>query len=127
MNAASLLTNILLISASLLCLFLIFYFYRIAKSFDQIKDEIKKISANLDPLIGSMTNLSEKINEISDGVKEPVDLVRSTVNDVKDRVNSILSFESKVRQGIEDPIFRLIKALSAIVNGVEAFWKNYKK
>jgi len=127
MNAASLLTNILLISASLLCLFLIFYFYRITNSFNQIKEEIKKISSKLDPLLESMTDLSQKINEISDGVKEPVDLVRSTVSEVKERINSVLSFESKVRKGIEDPVFRLINALTAIVNGVEAFWKNYKK
>ncbi|PJB00524.1 MAG: hypothetical protein CO128_00415 [Ignavibacteriales bacterium CG_4_9_14_3_um_filter_30_11] len=127
MNAASLPSNILLISASLLCLFLIFYFYRITNSFNQIKEEIKKISLKLDPLLKSMTDLSEKINKISDGVKEPVDLVRSTVSDVKERINSILSFESKLRKGMEDPVFRLINALTAIVNGVEAFWKNYKK
>jgi len=127
MNEASLFYNILLISASLLCLFLIFYLYRITKSFNQIKDEVKMISSKLDPLIGSMTALSNRMNEISDGVKEPVELVRSTVSDVKERVASILNFEAKIRKGIEDPVFRLIKTLTAIVNGIEAFVKNYKK
>ena len=127
MNAASLPYNILLISASLLCLFLIFYIYRITKSFNQIKDEVKKISSKLDPFIESMTDLSNQMNEISNGVKEPVELVRSTVSDVKDRVDSILNFEAKVRKGVEDPIFRLIRTLTAIVNGIEAFLKNYKK
>lgn len=127
MNEASLFYNILLISASLLCLFLIFYLYRITKSFNQIKDEVKMISSKLDPLIGSMTALSNRMNEISDGVKEPVELVRSTVSDVKERVASILNFEAKIRKEIEDPVFRLIKTLTAIVNGIEAFVKNYKK
>ncbi len=127
MNAASLLFNILLISASLLCLFLIFYIYRISKSFNQIKDEVKKISSKLDPFLESMTELSDRMSEISDGVKEPVELVRTTVNDVKNRVDTILNFEAKLRKGVEDPVFRLIRALTAMVNGIEAFWKNYKK
>ena len=96
MNAASLPYDILLISASLLCLFLIFYIYRITKSFNQIKDEVKKISSKLDPFIESMTELSNRINEISDSVKEPVELVRTTVNDVKNRVDAILNFEAKL-------------------------------
>ena len=127
MNAVPLFYNILLISASLLCLFLIFYIYRITKSFNQIKDEVKKISSKLDPFIESMTDLSRHMNEISDGVKEPVELVRSAVSDVKERVDSILNFEAKIRKGVEDPVFRLIKTLTAIVNGIEAFIKNYKK
>ncbi|MCH7972755.1 MAG: hypothetical protein IH949_02485 [Bacteroidetes bacterium] len=127
MNAASLPYDILLISASLLCLFLIFYIYRITKSFNQIKDEVKKISSKLDPFIESMTELSNRINEISDSVKKPVELVRTTVNDVKNRVDAILNFEAKLRKGVEEPVFRLIRALAAIVNGIEAFWKNYNK
>ncbi|MCH8941429.1 MAG: hypothetical protein IIA48_03160 [Bacteroidetes bacterium] len=127
MNAASLPYDILLISASLLCLFLIFYIYRITKSFNQIKDEVKKISSKLDPFIESMTELSNRINEISESVKEPVELVRTTVNDVKNRVDAILNFEAKLRKGVEEPVFRLIRALTAIVNGIEAFWKNYNK
>ncbi|MCH7826511.1 MAG: DUF948 domain-containing protein [Bacteroidetes bacterium] len=127
MNAVSIPYNILLISASLLCLFLIFYIYRITKSFNQIKEEIKKISTKLDPFIGSMTELSNNINEISEGVKEPVELVRTTVNDVKNRVDTILNFEAKLRKGVEDPVFRLIRALTAVVNGIEAFWKKYNK
>ena len=127
MNASSLPYDILLISASLLCLFLIFYIYRITKSFNQIKDEVKKISSKLDPFIESMTELSNRINEISDSVKKPVELVRTTVNDVKNRVDAILNFEAKLRKGVEEPVFRLIRALTAIVNGIEAFWKNYNK
>ena len=127
MNAALLPYIILLISASLLCLFLIFYFYRITKSFNQIKDEVKKISAKLDPFIESMTELSNRMNEISDGIKKPVELVRTTVSDVKDRVDTILSFEAKLRKSVEDPVFRLIRTLTSIVNGIEAFWKNYNK
>ncbi len=127
MNAASLPLTVLLISASLLSLFLIFYIYRITKSFNQIKDEVKKISSKLDPLIESMTELTGKMNDISDGVKQPVELVKTTVNNVKDRVDTILNFEAKLRKGVEDPVFRLIKSLTAIVNGIEAFLKNYKK
>jgi hypothetical protein len=49
------------------------------------------------------------------------------VYSVKHRIDTILSFEERIRRGIEEPIFGLIKNVSAVVNGVSAFWNTYKK
>jgi hypothetical protein len=49
------------------------------------------------------------------------------VTNVKDRVDQILLLEEKIRGGFEVSALDLIKNLSAISNGVSAFWNAYKK
>ncbi len=61
------------------------------------------------------------------GAKEQVGVAKSSVTEGKVRVELILRFEEKIRKGVEGPVIGLIKNLSALVNGVEAFWKTLKK
>jgi len=46
---------------------------------------------------------------------------------VKHRVDMILGFEERIRRGIEEPVLGLVRNVSAVVNGVNAFWNSYKK
>jgi uncharacterized protein YoxC len=127
MNVVTVLNVILLISASLLCIALIYYLYKITKSFEEIKNNVKEITAEVKPLISSTTELSEKLSNITSELRGQMQVTRDLVMNVKHRVNMILGFEEKIRRGIEEPVFGLIKNVSAVVNGVNAFWKSYKK
>lgn len=118
---------ILLLAASALCVFLIIYFNRITKSITQIESNIKNFTTELKPLIESTTALSDHINEITEGARDQLDITKNIVTDVKDRVDVILNYEEKIREGIEGPVFGLIKNLSAISKGIETFWKTFKK
>ena len=118
---------ILLLAASVLCVFLIIYFNRITKSITRIEDNIKNLTTEIKPLIESTTALSNNINEITEGAKEQLDISKSIVTNVKDRVDVILNYEEKIREGIEGPVFGLIKNLSAISRGIETFWRTFKK
>ena len=62
MNVFTVLNVILLISASLLCLALIYYLYKITKSFEEIKNNVKELASDMKPLIASTTELSEKLS-----------------------------------------------------------------
>jgi uncharacterized protein YoxC len=118
---------ILLLSASALCIFLIIYFNRISKSFKAIENEISNFTVEIKPLLESTTSLSNNINKITEGAKDQLDLTKSIVTDVKDRVDTILNYEEKIREGIEGPVFGLIKNLSAVAKGLETFWKTFRK
>ena len=118
---------ILLLAASALCVFLIIYFNRITKSITRIEDNIKNLSTEIKPLIESTTALSNNINEITEGAKGQLDITKSIVTNVKDRVDLILNYEEKIREGVEGPVFGLIKNLSAISKGIETFWKTFNK
>ena len=127
MNVVTVLNVILLISASLLCLALIYYLYKITKSFEEIKNDVKELAADMKPLIVSTTELSEKLSNITSEAQGQMHITRDMVMNVKHHVDMILGFEEKIRRGIEEPIFGLVRNVSAVVNGVNAFWNSYKK
>ena len=127
MNVVTVLTVIMLISASLLCIALIYYLYKITKSFEEIKNDVKEFAADMKPLIASTTELSEKLSSITSEARGQMQITRDMVMNVKHRVDMILGFEERIRRGIEEPVLGLVRNVSAVVNGVNAFWNAYKK
>jgi len=127
MNVVTVLNVILLISASSLCIALIYYLYKITKSFEEIKNDVKELAANMKPLIASTTELSESLSTITAEARGQMQLTRNMVSNIKHRVDMILGFEERIRRGIEEPVLSLVRNVSAVVNGVNAFWNSYKK
>jgi uncharacterized protein YoxC len=127
MDLVSVFTILLLLSASGLCVALIIYLNRITNSVKKIQTDIQELSAEVKPFIASTTQLSEKLSELSDKAKEPVETLKTIVSEVKDRVDNILELEEKLRGGFEGSIAGLIKNLSALANGVNTFWKTFRK
>ncbi len=127
MNVFTVLNVMLLISASLLCLALIYYLYKITKSFEEIKNNVKELASDMKPLIASTTELSEKLSNITSEARGQMQITHDMVTNVKHRVDMILGFEERIRRGIEEPVLSLVRNFSAIVNGVNAFWNSYKK
>ena len=127
MDVITVFNILLLVCASVLCIALVIYIGRITKSIKEIEGDIKDIGLQIKPLIASTTNLSEKLNKLSEDAKQPISMVKDIAGDIKDRVDTVLAFEEKLREGIEEPAARLIRSLSAIANGVNAFWNAYKR
>ena len=93
----------------------------------RIENNLNNVTAEIKPLIESTTALSNNINEITEGAKDQLDIGKRIVTDVKDRVDLILNYEEKIREGVEGPVFGLIKNLSAISKGIDTFWRTFKK
>ncbi len=127
MNVVTVLNVILLISASSLCIALIYYLYKITKSFEEIKNDVRELTSEMKPLIASTTELSERLSNITSEARGQMQMTRDMVMNVRHRVNMILGFEERIRRGIEEPVLGLVKNFSAVVNGVNAFWNSYKK
>ena len=127
MNVVTIFTVILLIFASALCAALVVYLSRITKSIKEIETDVKHITLEIKPLVTSLTHLSDKLNSITEDASEQVHMTKQMVSNVKDRVDAILELEEKIRGGFEGSAMDLIKNLSAIANGVSAFWSAYKK
>ncbi|HKB85348.1 MAG TPA: hypothetical protein VKD08_04200 [Ignavibacteriaceae bacterium] len=127
MDTVSIFYIILLASASILCLALIFYINKIADSIKDMQSDINDLSVQVKPLIITATELSEKLNDLSAEAKEQVGTVKEIIGKVKDRVETILSLEEQLREGLEKPVNGLLKNLSAVSNGINTFWKTYKK
>ena len=118
---------ILLLSASVLCIGLVFYLNRITNSIKDIENRFNDLAEQLKPFIITATELSEKLNYLSGEVKGQISIIKGTISKVTDRVDKILSLEEQLREGLERPIFGLLKNLSAVSNGINTFWRTFTK
>lgn len=126
MDTTSVFLILLLISASALCIALIVYIARITKSINKIEKRISDLAGDLNPLINSARDLSDKLSTLTDEINSQIYVSKEVVNNVKDSVDKIISFEENIRRGLEEPVMGLLKNLSAIFNGVNSFWSTYK-
>ncbi len=126
MDVVTIFYILLLLSASGLCIALIFYIRGITRSIKEVESDIKDLSLQLKPLIASTTNLSEKLVDVTDQVKGQLQVTKGIINDFRVTADKIISLEEKVRTGIEEPVNVVLKNLSAVANGVNTFWNAYR-
>lgn len=120
------LTVILILSAALLCIALIYYLNKIVKSVQSVNSDIKELSSNLKPLIQSTLILSDSLNRITSDVKDQLHVTQSIVVDLRERADKVLNLESRIRSSFEDAVMPFVQNLHAIGRGVETFWRNFK-
>lgn len=126
MTITEILTIILIVSASALCIALIYYLNQIVKSVHSINANIKELSSELKPLIHSTLELSDNLTKITDETKSQLQISRSIISDFREHADKILSIETKIRSGIEDAVIPFVQNLHAVSKGVETFWRNFK-
>lgn len=118
---------VLLLSASALCIFLIFYFKKITQSIVQMQSDLNKVSNQITPLINSIHNLSNSLTEVVNELKEQADKTKWVIDQLKLKVEQFLSFEKKVVETVESPVNSLMNNLKSIKAGISTFWNSYKK
>ena len=121
MNITEILIALLLISASALCIAMIYFIYQIVKSVHSISMNIAEFSFKLMPLIESTLEVSEKLIHITDEIESQLQISRSIVSDVKEHADRILNVETRISNGIEDAVMPLVKNITAIGKGVGSF------
>jgi archaellum component FlaC len=126
MNATEVFTIVLLVSASALCIALIFYLNKIVKSVQSINNNIQELSTNIKPLIQTSIELSDNLNRMTSSATEQLNISKSIVMDFRDRADKLLNIEDKFRTGVEDAVVPFVKNLNAVGKGVETFWRNFK-
>jgi len=127
MTLIDVLTAVVLILISALVISLIVYLGKITRSIQELQKDISKISDKLEPLLFSITELTEKFSDIGDVAKQQLETTKGLVFSVRDRVEKILEFEGKIRAGIEGPVMSVINQFKAISNGVNTFLSYLKK
>jgi uncharacterized protein YoxC len=126
MDTIEILTVILLISASALCVALIYYINQIVKSVHSISTEIQGLSYRLNPLIESTFVLSGKLTHCIDEAESQLEISKSIVSDIRDRTDKIMNLETKIRNQVEDTVMPIVKNINAVGVGVGAFWRKLR-
>jgi uncharacterized protein YoxC len=127
MSLIDILTALLIVSASALCIALIFYLAKITRSIHAMQKNINEISTNFNPLIQSVSELTEKLSNITESAQSQLDVSKGIIDSIKDRVDAILELEEKVRTGIEVPLMSVITNIKAISSGVNTFLSYFRK
>jgi uncharacterized protein YoxC len=127
MNILDIFTIVLLISASALCIALIFYLAKITSSLNAMQKDINEISSEINSLMANVSELTQKIASIAENAEDQIQTSKNIVQSVKNRVDTILSLEERVRGGIEGPLMTLVTNFRAIANGLNTFLSYFKK
>ncbi len=127
MTVVEILTVILIVLASAVCIAVIIYMAKITSSIKLMLGHLDQISSEISPLVSSVTQLADRLSETTEEVNDQLQVSKSIVLNIRDRVDTILELEEKAREGIEQPILSLSKNLKAISTGVAAFLNYFKK
>lgn len=127
MTLIDILTAVVLILISALVIFLIVYLGKITRSIQDLQKDIGKISDKLEPLLYSLSEVTNKFSDLGDKANRQLEATKGIVFSVKDRVEKILEFEEKIRAGIEGPVMGVLNQFKAISNGVSTFLSYLKK
>jgi uncharacterized protein YoxC len=118
---------VLLISASVLCIFLILYLNNITKYVADVQKDVQDLSTQLKPLIESVTELSKSATDVSNRAQSQLDKTNWIIDQVKTRVEHIFSFEEKLTSSVNSQSGELIRNLMAFKDGLTAFWRTLRK
>lgn len=127
MNFTDILTVILLILASALCIALIYFNFLIAKSVRAISTNFKELSIKTKSLIDSVHELSKKIDNVTNEIDSQLKNSRSVICYAREFADKLVNMETKIQNGIVGTVDPLAKNFRALGKGVGSFWKNYKK
>ena len=118
---------VLLFSASVLCLSLIYFFLRISRSLEAMETDFKKVADQMTPLLESLNALSRTIKTLTEDVRAQLDKTNWIINEVKAKVEGLLYFENKIKESLENPAQTLMATLQGIKTGVSALFKKRSK
>ena len=109
MNIIEILTVILVVLASALCVALISFRYQIGKSVHSINADIQDLSSQLKPLLKSTHKILNKLSHMSNGIEHKLQTLKSFVGDIRECADKILKTEAAIRSGIENAVIQIIK------------------
>jgi DNA anti-recombination protein RmuC len=126
MSVVEILTIILLLLASFLCIALIYIHAVIAKSARTISSNFEKLSNEISLFVDSANEVTNKIENLTDEIDSQLKVSRSVVSDVRKFAGKLLNVETKIRDAIFEGVDSVGKNLGALGKGIGSFWKNYK-
>ncbi len=126
MDLIDILLAILLILASVLCLYLIKLVRRLFITINIIENELEELDRKMTPLIYELTEITNSGNSIASFAKEKADFVISWVESFKSKFDG---FITKKEEDVspQSNARNLVTNLKALYNGASTFINEIKK
>ena len=124
MNVIDILLIILILSASALCIFLIFYLKKLIDHVEAVRKDVHELVEKTTPVLENLDDVTRRANRIVLEVENYWNEIDSSIKKVRERISGLTSL--KRYTDAENPVSELIKNVKALTKGFVAFWQAVK-
>lgn len=124
MNVIDILLIILILSASALCIFLIFYLKKLIDHVEAVRKDVHELVEKTTPVLENLDDVTRRANRIVLEVENYWNEIDSSIKKVRERISGLTSL--KKYTDAENPVSELIKNVKALTKGFVAFWQAIK-
>ncbi|MGE5681887.1 MAG: hypothetical protein ACM34K_13490 [Bacillota bacterium] len=117
---------VLLISASLLCVYLVITLKKLTQTITAVQADVQQLKNKIDPILTNVDILSGKVVLITEEVESVVSAVKILIDSMKNKAEDLLDKTKKFKANIEHPNADWFKKVVGISRGVSAFWTTLK-
>lgn len=107
---------------SALCIYMILVLVRVRSLLTNVERDVKELSSKAIPVFENLEVITEKVKNVTETIDEQVQAVKDSINAVKEVADSIVSFERRVQERIEEPVLDTVSVFVSIVKGVRTFF-----
>jgi uncharacterized protein YoxC len=124
MTAIDILLIILIVSASVLCIYLIFWLKKLNTTVNKMQDDIHNLVDNTVPILEDLKNVTDRVNKISTDAENHWNDFDRSIQKIKNKISQFSSIKKNGKP--ENPASDLVANLRAISKGISEFWSRMK-
>jgi len=124
MNVINILLIILILSASALCIFLIFYSKKLVNNVEAIRNDVRELVEKTTPVLENLDDVTRRANRIVSEVENYWNEIDGSIKKVREQISGLTSLKRFI--DAENPVSELIKNVKALTKGFITFWKTIK-
>ncbi len=124
MNVIDILLIILILSASALCIFLIFYLKKLIDHVEAVRKDVHELVEKTTPVLENLDDVTRRANRVVSEVENYWNEIDNSIKKVRERISGLTSL--KRYTDAENPVSELIKNVKALTKGFVAFWQAIK-
>ena len=106
---------------SALSVYLITVLIRVRGILTEVEHDFKEMSSKAIPVFENLEVITNKVRNVSENIDEQVEMVKNSIRSVKEIADSIVDFERRVQNRIEEPVLETVSVLAALFKGVRTF------
>lgn len=118
-TALNILLMILVVAASLLCVYLIVTLNKLMIAITFLQNDVHELKEKVDPILLNVNTITSKAAKVTTEVEQLVDDIKDIGDGLRERFGGV--FHSR-KSDIGGPVGDWYNRVSAFVHGVSAFW-----
>lgn len=112
---------IALAALTVLSVYLITVIIRIRNTLAVVEQDVRELTSKALPVFENLEIITDKIKSITENIDEQVEVVRNSINSIGEVAESVVEFERRIQERLEEPVMETIGTIAAIFKGVRTF------